>query len=100
MSEAAPTLMRRIQGMMFKMPLMITCEEFDDFILAYLEDALSARQKFVFEMHLKLCRDCRESLAAYRASLELARKCGKEPDEALPPVPDDLIDTVLEARRQ
>ncbi|MDA4846460.1 anti-sigma factor family protein [Hoeflea poritis] len=98
MTQAAPTLMRRIRGMMFKMPLMITCEEFDDFILAYLEDTLSAREKFVFELHLKVCRDCREYLAAYRASLELARKCGKEPDEALPPVPDDLVQAVMEAR--
>ncbi|WP_136656338.1 zf-HC2 domain-containing protein [Nitratireductor sp. XY-223] len=100
MSRAAPTLMRRIHGMMFKLPLMITCEAFEDFILAYLEDELSARQRFVFEMHLKLCRECREYLAAYRASLELAKAGGKAPEETLPPVPDDLVKAVLDARNQ
>ncbi len=97
MTEARPTLMRRIHGAMFKLPLMITCEAFEDFILAYLEDDLSPRQKFVFEMHLKLCRECRDYLKAYRASLELAKSTGQAqplPDE----VPEDLVAAVLAAR--
>ncbi|WP_419910191.1 anti-sigma factor family protein [Hoeflea sp.] len=100
MSRAAPTLMRRIQGMMFKLPLMITCEEFEAFILSYLEGELSGREKFVFELHMLLCRECREYLAAYRASLELAKESGKSTDEPLPPVPDDLVEAVLAARKR
>ncbi|MEX3010053.1 anti-sigma factor [Hoeflea sp. TYP-13] len=99
MTETKPRLMRRIHGMMFKLPLMITCEDFEDFILAYLEDELNARQKFVFEMHLKLCRECREYLAAYRISLELAKQSGKADPDALPAeVPEDLVAAVMAAR--
>ena len=29
---------QRIKGIMFKLPMMITCVEFEDFILAYLDD--------------------------------------------------------------
>ncbi|MCP4319118.1 MAG: hypothetical protein GY789_24785 [Hyphomicrobiales bacterium] len=36
MTDTQPRLVRRIHGMMFKLPLMITCEAFEDFILAYL----------------------------------------------------------------
>ena len=99
MTQSQPKLMRRIHGMMFKLPLMITCEAFEDFILAYLEDELTGRQKFVFEMHLKLCRECREYLAAYRASMELAKQSSVPNSGDLPQeVPEDLVAPVMAAR--
>lgn len=92
--------MRRLKGMMFKLPSMIDCEEFEQFIIAYLEGDLSRRQKTIFEMHLKLCRECRDYLKAYRISMELAAKAlrdetGFEPED----VPEDLITAVIEARK-
>jgi predicted anti-sigma-YlaC factor YlaD len=98
MTEARPKLTRRIHGMMFKLPLMITCDAFENFILAYLEDELTARQKFTFETHLKLCRECRDYLQAYKTSLELAKAACKD-DGGLPEeVPEDLVAAVLAAR--
>ncbi len=99
MSKKPNSVMRRIHGMMFKLPLMITCEQFEDFILAYLEDELPKRQKIVFDLHLKMCRECREYLSAYRASMELA-KDALTADKDGPPeeVPDDLVKAVLAAR--
>ncbi|MEM8744684.1 MAG: zf-HC2 domain-containing protein, partial [Pseudomonadota bacterium] len=83
----------------FKLPLMITCEAFEDFILAYLEDDLPKRQRMMFELHLKMCRECREYLDAYRASMELAKDSLRHGDELLPSeVPEDLVKAVLEAR--
>ena len=99
MTQTQPKLMRRIHGMMFKLPLMITCEAFEDFILAYLEGDLTGRQKFVFEMHLKLCRECREYLAAYRTSLELAKSGEALVASSLPEVPEDLVAAVMAARK-
>lgn len=93
-------LIRRMHGLMFKMPLMITCEAFESFILAYLDDELHERQKFVFEMHLKICRECREYLDAYQASLALAQSAlGKNQSEPPGDVPDDLIRAILDARQ-
>lgn len=93
-------LMRRLKGMMLKhMPLMITCREFEDFILDYLEDALPARQRRVFELHIRVCRECRDYLAAYRDTLALAKGAFAEPDQALPEdVPEDLVKAILAAR--
>ena len=99
MSNPLKSLMRRMQGLMFKLPLMITCAEFEDFVLAYLEGDLSKRQKFVFEMHLALCRECREYLAAYRTAMALAKGALGEADSPVPDdVPEDLIKAVLTAR--
>ena len=99
MSKKPKSMMRRIHGMMFKLPLMITCEQFEDFILAYLEDDLPKRQKMLFEIHLKMCRECREYLEAYRTSVELAKDAYTPDDAALPDeVPEDLVKAVLAAR--
>lgn len=98
MTKAKPKLMRRVHGMMFRLPLMITCEAFEDFILAYLEDELSARQTFVFEMHLKLCRECRDYLRAYRTALELAKASGADDGPLPQTVPEDLVKAVVAAR--
>lgn len=90
---------RRLHGQLFKLPLMITCHEFESFILAYLEDELSTRQKFVFELHLKMCQECREYLAAYRASLELPRGAIEQDQISLQnEIPEDLIKAILAAR--
>ena len=99
MTERRSPFMRRLRGAMFKMPLMIDCETFEDFIVDYLEGRLAAKQKFVFEMHLKIGRECREYLAVYKASMAVGRSVLK--DEPLLPdeIPEDLISAVIDARR-
>ena len=44
MNSLRRTLRRRMHGLIFKLPLMITCEEFEAFLLAYLEDELTPRR--------------------------------------------------------
>jgi anti-sigma factor RsiW len=85
---------------MFSLPGMITCNEFEDFILAYLDDELPRSKRRVFDWHIRLCKECREYLAAYLTSLELTKKA-MAADEAtdLPAVPDDLVTAVMEARK-
>lgn len=92
---------RWMKGMMLKhMPLMITCAEFESFILAYLEDELPARERAVFDLHLKICRECRDYLAAYRRTVEVGKKTFEEPAAPVPDaVPEDLIKAVLAARQ-
>jgi len=92
--------LRRLRGVMLKRgPLMITCREFEDFVLAYFEGDLSSHQHFVFELHLKLCRECRDYLAAYRRTMEVAKGAFGTEDEIVPAdVPEDLIKAILAAR--
>ena len=104
MMKAAPQstgMMRRLKGFMLKyMPGMITCREFEDFVMSYLDGSLPARQRRRFELHLKVCRECREYLAAYRRSMELGRAVFAEDEEAIPgDVPEDLVQAVLDSTR-
>ena len=91
---------RWMRGVMLRhLPLMITCRQFEDFILAYLEGELPERQKFVFELHLKVCRECRDYLAAYRRTIEISKRAFEEPDQPVPDdVPEDLVKAILAAR--
>lgn len=92
---------RRIKGMMFKMPMMITCEEFEDFIVEYLEGGLTDRQRRLFDFHLRICRECREYLAAYKTGMETARQgLTSEALELQGEVPEDLVAAVLASRKE
>lgn len=95
-------LMRKLKGiMMRRMHGMITCREFEDFVQRYLDDELPPRQRSIFEWHMRLCRECREYLAAYRRSIEIGRAVFEDADEALPEdVPEDLVTAILDATRR
>lgn len=89
-----------MRGMMLNhMPFMITCREFEDFILAYIEGELPEKQRRIFDLHLKVCRECRDYLAAYKRTMEVSRRAYNEPFAPLPEtVPKDLVTAILEAR--
>lgn len=93
-------LLRRVKGLMLKHgPRMITCREFEGFILDYLDDALPVAQRRIFELHMKICRECRDYLAAYQRSIALGKAAFQDPDGPVPDdVPEDLVRAILEAR--
>lgn len=88
----------RLQGIMFKLPFMITCREFEDFIHDYLEGELAPRQKSIFEMHMALCAECREYLRKYKESQALTKRTLEQAVTA--DVPDDLIRAILAAKAE
>ena len=92
--------MKWMRSMMLShMPLMITCRQFEDFILAYLDGELPDKQKFIFELHLKICSDCRDYLAAYQRTIEISKRAFEKPDNPVPDdVPEDLVAAILAAR--
>lgn len=82
---------------MAKLPGMIDCEQFETFILAYIDDELPPAQRRVFDLHMKVCPDCRRYIAAYQRTLETLKDVSVEDHETLPEVPEDLIQAILEA---
>ena len=93
-------LMRKIKGTMLRsMHGMITCREFEAFVLSYLDGELPARQARIFEWHLRICRECREYLAAYRRTIEPGEAVLGPAHEAVPEdIPEDLVRAVLDSR--
>ena len=92
---------RPLAALMFKLPLMIDCIAFEGFILEYIDGTLPRRQRFIFEMHLRMCRECRNYLAEYQNTIALvgSQKDMDFSDMGMGPVPEDLINAVLAAQR-
>lgn len=87
---------------MRRVPMLCTCAEFDGFVADYFAGRLSARERLVFDIHLRMCGACRRFLEAYRRMLALeARLAGEESaDEAPLPagVPQGLVRAMQAAR--
>lgn len=92
---------RWLKGQMLKrMPGMLTCREFEEFILAYFDDDLTERQLTTFKRHLSLCKECRDYLRLYERSHAVTRVALGEPDKPVPgEVPRDLIDAILQSKK-
>ncbi len=90
---------RKAKALMAKLPMMLTCAEFEEFILDYFEGTLSGKQYAVFKVHLMLCRDCKSYIAAYERSTELGKNVFKEPYAPVPnDMPEDLVQAILAAK--
>lgn len=100
MSDNLP-ITRRLKGMMLKrMHSMITCLEFENFIQNYLDDTLPSKQRKLFEWHMRICKECRDYLAAYNRAIELGQATLGNADEPVPQdVPEDLIQAILDASK-
>jgi predicted anti-sigma-YlaC factor YlaD len=78
----------------------MTCREFVEFVMGYLEEELGERERAVFEEHIEACPPCLTYLDTYRETVRLGRSvCG--PDDEVPPdVPEELVRAILAARRR
>jgi len=91
----------KIRGQMFRLPFMLTCGQVEDFLLDYFEGDLPRGQRLIFELHLAMCRECRDYLTAYRKTVELGKAAFPRPDAPVPDeVPEDLVQAILAARNR
>ncbi|MDC0886438.1 zf-HC2 domain-containing protein [Altererythrobacter sp.] len=101
MALLSSRLRLKIKALIFRLPGMITCAEFDRFIVDYFEGELSDAELRTFERHMAVCRECREYLAAYRASMALVRDASAQAtDVDLTDPPEDLIAAIVAARNR
>ena len=79
----------------------MTCQEFVDFIVGYLEGETREPERRVFESHLRMCPPCLAYLDSYKDTIALGKSACSEPDGPVPEhVPEQLVRAVLAARAQ
>ena len=79
----------------------MTCRELIDFLGAYLDGQLSEEVRLRFAEHLAACQECSAYLESYRATVQVAKRAFKHPDDPVPAdVPEDLVKAILAARRK
>lgn len=101
MNNTRKRLLHVLKGTMMRhLPFMITCRECDAFLQDYVDGSLPAGQQRRFQIHLKLCPECREYLAAYERTIELGKAVYTEIDASLhDDAPENLKRAILDARR-
>lgn len=90
-----------LRGFMLNhIPFMINCREFEEFIVDYIEGELPSKQVRIFELHLKVCRECREYLEAYKRTMSVSKRSFELSESVVDPasVPEDLIAAVIAAK--
>ena len=75
----------------------MTCRELAEFLMDYLDGALSAGRAQRFQGHLNECPACRAYLRTYEESLRVIIE--EAATEAPPEMPEDLIKAILDARK-
>jgi len=88
---------KSIRSLIFKIPYMLNCREFEEFIDDYIDDSLPASVSKKVYLHLLACGDCRSYISAYKRSIEMGKAlCDKLDSEIPEDVPEELITFVLE----
>jgi anti-sigma factor RsiW len=77
----------------------VTCREFVDFVMSYLDGELAADERNRFDAHLAVCPDCVRYLDEYRDTIAVVRLQAGGDDELPGDVPDDLVEAIVAARK-
>ncbi len=79
---------------------MLSCKEFDEFMIDYLEENLPIWKKYMCWVHVKMCRDCAFFVQQYHRIVALGQKAFDSPDAPVPDsVPEDLVKAALAHRK-
>jgi anti-sigma factor RsiW len=73
----------------------MTCREFVDFVMQYLDGELALNQRQHFEAHLAECPDCVRYLEQYRATVAAVND---QASEVPVTIPEDLVQAIVTAR--
>ena len=80
--------------------MMLTCKEFDEFMVDFLEDGLPVWQKFMCWLHVRMCRECAHFVRQYQRAIALGQTAFDDPDEQVPDsVPEELMKAALSRRK-
>jgi anti-sigma factor RsiW len=79
----------------------MTCRELIERLAGYVDGDLPPDERAAIEEHLASCPSCQNYLASYQATIEMERKAFDTSDSSdTRPVPPELIQAVLAARRR
>jgi anti-sigma factor RsiW len=75
----------------------VKCRECDEFLVEYVAGDLPADVLATFELHLSRCRNCRNYLEQYRATIKAGKTACDIARQGIE-MPEELIKAILAAR--
>jgi anti-sigma factor RsiW len=78
----------------------MNCQDFVEFLMAYLDGTLEGSEREIFQAHLVDCPPCETFLETYQETIRLGKVCFCGDSDDLPEqVPEGLVDAILAARQ-
>lgn len=75
---------------------MLTCKEFDDFVIDYREGNLGPWIRFRCWLHMSLCRECKKFMRQYQSTINLGKDAFPPSGDELPwGVPEELVELAI-----
>jgi anti-sigma factor RsiW len=71
--------------------MMLTCEDVNNFLVAYLDDDIPDNLRRRYEAHVARCEVCSAYLSQYRSTMRLTR----ESDTVAVDLPEELVEMTL-----
>jgi len=79
---------------------MLTCKQFDEFMMDYLEGNLPFWQKISCGLHVRMCRKCAKFVDQYRRVVLLEKNAFVPAADSIPEaVPEELVKAALACRK-
>lgn len=75
----------------FRQRMMLTCEDVNDFLAAYVDDDIPDSIRRRYEEHVARCKVCSAYLSQYRSTMRLTREAGSIDAEP----PEELVEMTL-----
>jgi len=80
---------------------MLTCKQFDEFMIDYIEGNLPLWQKISCGLHVRMCRKCARFVEQYKRIILLEKNAYLEPDNSIPEeIPEELLKAALSHVKQ
>jgi anti-sigma factor RsiW len=77
----------------------VTCNELIEFLDEYIAGELDLETSADFETHLAVCPSCRDYVATYRETIDLALGAAELEEELAHDAPPELLEAVKHVRR-
>ena len=91
---------RRFGGWILRnLPGMLTCAEFESFVLDYYEGKLDSGVRRRFDRHMALCPMCGVHFESYVRAIELGQRVCEDDDQLPFGMPEELVGAILSAAR-
>lgn len=77
----------------------MTCREFIEFLMSYVDEELPADQRVEFDRHVRICPSCSAYLESYKKTLAMERELCADRGDVPQDVPEDLVRAILAAKK-
>lgn len=92
---------RKLRGWALRrIPLMMTCEELERFVVDYVDENLPLSERTRFELHLRICAPCQIYINNYKQTIAISQAAFDESHSSCDDMPEDLVRAILEARNR